>query len=120
MIESRGGPHASISETRDLILRTQLSENDPWKRVYAVLLRPENTVEQPDTTRKPRMIGVLGTPRDSEIAYKFHPDFWGRGFAFEALQLFIPLHFSGIYRIFIVHHATFRAYAMQNIQMTTS
>jgi RimJ/RimL family protein N-acetyltransferase len=40
------------------------------------------------------MIGVVGTPRESEVAYKLHPDYWGKGYMPEALSLFITLHWK--------------------------
>ncbi|KAG9242453.1 hypothetical protein BJ878DRAFT_425876, partial [Calycina marina] len=65
--QNRVPPHTSRSETSNLILRSQLSENDPWKRVYAVLLRPNiiTSTPSPQTitpTSNPRMKGVLGEP----------------------------------------------------------
>ena len=92
--------HTSPEETRQLIYKTTPTENEPWKRVYAILLRPEPTKNNPvsDPTagsEKPRMIGVIGTPRESELAYKLHPDFWGKGYMSEALKAFVDLFWEG-------------------------
>lgn len=82
-------------------MRTRLpSENEPWRENYAILLRPAPG----DTTRaKAVMIGVVGTPRLAEdisgveVGYSLHPMFWGKGYATEALRLFVK-HYFGSYR----------------------
>ena len=51
-----------------------------------------------DTLHKPRVIGVIGAIRTPEVGYMIHTDFWGQGYASEALQAFIPVffeHYSG-------------------------
>lgn len=40
---------------------------------------------------KLRMIGVIGIVREQEIGYRIHPDFWGKGFMSEALNMFIEM-----------------------------
>lgn len=54
------------------------------------------------------MIGILGIPRESEVAYKLHPGYWGKGYMSEALAMFIklywtlegwPLHFTNKYML---------------------
>ena len=41
-----------------------------------------------------RVIGKAGCWRLPEIGYILHPDFWGQGFAFEALSAIIPRLFE--------------------------
>src|SRR5690348_3148177 len=60
---------------------------EPWKESFAILLRcPEG--------QKPKMIGAIGTGRESEVGYKVHPDFSGKGYMTEALKLFTTLFFT--------------------------
>ena len=94
--------HTSLEETRQLIYISTPTDIDPWKRVYAILLRPEASKQSSDSTtptesEKPRMIGVLGTPHELELSYKLHPDFWGRGYMSEALKAFINLFWEGTF-----------------------
>ncbi|PVI00124.1 acyl-CoA N-acyltransferase [Periconia macrospinosa] len=53
----------------------------------------------PSTTgTAPRVIGMVGAVRAPEVGYMFNIDYWGRGYATEALRAFMPLffnHFSG-------------------------
>jgi len=53
-----------------------------------------------------KMIGVVGTPRESEIAYKVHPDYWGKGYMSEALEMFLDL-FWKLEGNIEAHHQTF-------------
>jgi ribosomal-protein-alanine N-acetyltransferase len=63
----------------------------PWNRRYAILLRPDPSRPPPEGNQKPKMIGILGTPREFEVAYKLHPDYWGKGYMSEALAMFIKI-----------------------------
>jgi RimJ/RimL family protein N-acetyltransferase len=44
--------------------------------------------------RQGRVIGKAGCWRLPEIGYILHPDYWGRGFAREALEAIIPRMFE--------------------------
>ncbi|KAH8595521.1 GNAT domain-containing protein [Bisporella sp. PMI_857] len=98
---SRKQPHTSHSETADLILQTTPTDQDPWRRVYAILLRPESSHSSthpalnpsPESPR-PKMIGVVGTPRQQELAYKIHPAYWGKGYMSEALSKYLELYWT--------------------------
>jgi len=62
--------------------------SSPWRKTYAILLRPEETSElQPS----PKMVGVIGTFRQLEIGYRIHPKYWGQGLATEALGSFLNM-----------------------------
>jgi len=92
--------HSSLEETRQLIYTTTPTDIDPWRKVYAIVLRPEATEQKSDPclsvkSESPRMIGVLGTPREFELAYKIHSDFWGKGYMSEALEAYIDLFWKG-------------------------
>ncbi|KAF2271377.1 acyl-CoA N-acyltransferase [Westerdykella ornata] len=41
-----------------------------------------------------RVIGLMGAVRAPEIGYMFHRDYWGKGYATEALRVFLPLFFA--------------------------
>lgn len=46
----------------------------------------------------PRVIGLIGAVRAPEVGYMLNADYWGRGYATEAMRAFMPLffgHFSG-------------------------
>ncbi|KAI4682148.1 uncharacterized protein J4E88_005037 [Alternaria novae-zelandiae] len=46
----------------------------------------------------PHVIGLIGAVRAPEIGYMFNAEYWGRGYATEALEAFMPLffeHYSG-------------------------
>ena len=88
---STGHCHVDIQETLTLILNSQPTPERPWNKRWAILLRPDPSTPPPEENQKPRMIGVVGTPRESEVAYKLHPDYWGKGYMSEALAMFIKL-----------------------------
>ncbi|KAF2445669.1 acyl-CoA N-acyltransferase [Karstenula rhodostoma CBS 690.94] len=50
------------------------------------------------STTWPRVIGMIGAVRAPEIGYMLNHNYWGKGYATEALRGFIPLffeHYSG-------------------------
>jgi RimJ/RimL family protein N-acetyltransferase len=42
----------------------------------------------------PRVIGLIGAVRAPEVGYMFNSDYWGKGYATEALRAFMPLFFE--------------------------
>jgi RimJ/RimL family protein N-acetyltransferase len=58
-------------------------------------LLPTAEEEAPTGTR---IIGLIGAVRAPEVGYMLNTNYWGKGFATEALQAFLPLffaHYSG-------------------------
>lgn len=83
--------HTSIEETRDVILRSMPTPEKPWNTRYAIILRP-----QPGSPNemKPKMIGVIGCPREADIGYKINEEYWGKGYMTEALAMYLKLFWS--------------------------
>lgn len=40
---------------------------------------------------KHKMIGIVGMPREGELAYKIHPDHWGKGYMAETMRMFLGM-----------------------------
>lgn len=62
---------------------------------FVIELLPTTTA---DSHNPPRVIGLCGAVRAPECGYMLGADYWGKGYATEALQAFLPLffeHFSG-------------------------
>jgi hypothetical protein len=65
---------------------------------YAIVLK--SVAEGMEEGERGGMIGVIGIPRLShdglaaEVGYAIVPDFWGRGYASEALILFVRHYFN--------------------------
>jgi len=87
--------HTSPSETASMILHSQPSLDKPWNSRYAILLRP-HAIDDPFIAQeiKPKMIGVVGLPREAEIGYKINEQYWGKGYMTEALTLFLDFFWS--------------------------
>jgi RimJ/RimL family protein N-acetyltransferase len=87
-------------EALEFMRSSLASAEKPWVRRWAILLRPspessDNTSANiEDRDSKPRMIGLVGIVRPAEIGYKIHPDFWGKGYMSEALELCIKLFWA--------------------------
>jgi RimJ/RimL family protein N-acetyltransferase len=57
---------------------------------YAIVLRPSSGPGS-TTLEKPKMIGMIGTPREQEVSYCLHQDYWGKGYMSEAIGMFLNL-----------------------------
>jgi [ribosomal protein S5]-alanine N-acetyltransferase len=74
------------------------SAENPFIENYAIILK--NKSEGGTEAKKLDMIGVIGIPRLShagtaaEVGYGILPGFWGKGYASEALVLFVKHYFS--------------------------
>lgn len=95
----------------------------PWNRRWAILLKPGSTSSKldsknPDSSdlsshavhvkaEKPKMIGIVGTPRKGELAYKINPGYWGKGYMSETLTMFLDMFWGseGMFNLRIVSRA---------------
>jgi predicted acetyltransferase len=74
------------------------SAEKPFMENYAIVLK--SVAEGMEAGEQGGMIGVIGIPRLSydgsaaEVGYAISPDFWGRGYASEALILFVQHYFN--------------------------
>lgn len=71
-----------------------LDRSNCWNFVMELLQSPDLE----GTTPPLRVIGTIGAIRTPEVGYGIHPDYWGKGYASEALQAFMPFfwdQFSG-------------------------
>lgn len=93
MLWSTQACHTSPDESLILMQQKNPTPEKPWMKQYAIILRTDPTKAVNDSL-KPKMIGVIGTPREAEIAYKLYPDYWGNGFMTEALGLFLGLFWA--------------------------
>lgn len=85
-------PETDVEQSREWIAKC-LERPNCWN--FSMELLPRNI---DDTLHKPRVIGVIGAIRTPEVGYMIHTDFWGKGYASEALQAFMPVffeHYSG-------------------------
>jgi RimJ/RimL family protein N-acetyltransferase len=104
LTEIRTNPaHTDPQQTLELMLRSMPTPTEPWNQRWAIMLRPISKVDstgadtvQIDTGNgvkpvKPKMIGIVGTPRRGELAYKLSPGYWGNGYMSEALKLLFEM-----------------------------
>ncbi|PMD32166.1 acyl-CoA N-acyltransferase [Hyaloscypha variabilis F] len=90
-------PFLSIEATKSLLEKWIYSPEKPWLDNHAILLRSSGNEGE-----ESRMIGTVGVVRlpgdaffdSAEIAYGIHSDFWGKGYASEALGMFVGLYWT--------------------------
>jgi RimJ/RimL family protein N-acetyltransferase len=94
----------TLGESKDWMLHNIKSSQRPWIDNYAILVlpTPSEFADQNRSGRGPKMIGCVGVIRSIEVAegqrleigYMINYDYWGRGYASEALGAFLDLCFS--------------------------
>lgn len=78
-----------------MIARHLPSAEQPHKEIYAILLRGSE-----DDSGKPKMVGSCGIPRipadgmSIEVGYGIIPEYWGNGYAPEAVKLFCHYYWN--------------------------
>jgi hypothetical protein len=91
-------PTKTLQDAKTLILNRLPSASKPFIENYAIILKPDDSTVEDE--KKGEMIGVIGIPRLShdglaaEVGYGITPAFWGRGYASEALSLFVRHYFN--------------------------
>ncbi|TVY47868.1 hypothetical protein LOCC1_G001993 [Lachnellula occidentalis] len=87
-------PSESLEDSKAKLLARLASPDKPWMEQYAVLLKPSSSNETG------ALIGILCIPRVSsdgeipELGYGIHSDYWGHGYASEAIALFISFYWA--------------------------
>jgi RimJ/RimL family protein N-acetyltransferase len=98
-----------------MIQNSQPTPEEPWNRRWAIMLKPStpshstSQIPPSQTSRdkssgeagdsrgdwggqvKAKLIGTIGTPRKAEVGYKLHPEYWGKGYMSEALEMFLRM-----------------------------
>lgn len=84
------------------------SDEKPWSRSWGIILLDEGADlsekqvgnEKQDEKLvvngegKGKFIGALGHPEEAVIGYRILPEYWGKGYMTEALQIFLGTWFA--------------------------
>ncbi|KAE9379965.1 acyl-CoA N-acyltransferase [Stipitochalara longipes BDJ] len=95
-------PTQDLEAAKKLIVIRFPSAEKPFIENYAIILKNSNGNgnEAGEESKESEMIGVIGIPRLShdglagEVGYGIMPSFWGKGYASEALGLFVRYYFN--------------------------
>jgi RimJ/RimL family protein N-acetyltransferase len=89
---------------RSLLPSTSLAECKAWIQGcfdqpnnwnFAIELLPSSSISSPSPSQNdPRVIGLIGAVRAPEIGYMLNYNYWGKGYATEALRAFMPMFFD--------------------------
>jgi RimJ/RimL family protein N-acetyltransferase len=97
-------PTKDLEAAKKLITIRFPSAEKPFIENYAIILKVENSKEIAGEGGE--MIGVIGIPRLShdglaaEVGYGLIPEFWGKGYASEALNVFAKYYFNSKSKFF--------------------
>lgn len=82
----------------------------------------QNATQKQESSEDLVMIGMVGTPREAEIAYRLLPSYWGRGYMPEAVQLFLSIWWDlpGLFFKCSLHLASDLTYRKRIRNMTIS
>ncbi|KAM0164743.1 hypothetical protein ACHAPG_000516 [Botrytis cinerea] len=89
-------PSESIAESKAFMIERTPNSEKPWIENYAIILRPTIPTSH---DQMPELIGAIGVIRfeaghGAEVGYGLHPGHQGKGFATEAMKLFLGLYWS--------------------------
>src|SRR3954470_19630438 len=90
------GKWHSLSQASDWINNNL---TDPMKANFVIELLSNPIPSTPSSSAAPqpfpgRIIGAIGIHKPPEIGFMFHPHFWGKGYATEALSAFLTAFFE--------------------------
>ncbi|KAI9055976.1 hypothetical protein LZ554_000910 [Drepanopeziza brunnea f. sp. 'monogermtubi'] len=106
MMWSPRHPTTSVEESRQQLRGRMPTLEKPWNRLWAIMLKNGAEGEEGgggeagkgkgggegDMSVNPMVhIGNIGIPREAEVGYRIHPDYWRRGYMSEALAMFVAL-----------------------------
>jgi ribosomal-protein-alanine N-acetyltransferase len=88
--------HSDVQETLADMHKRMPEPGRDYRKAYAILLRPDSESEgnAESEPRKPKMIGIVGTRNELEIAYKLNERYWRKGYMSEAIAMFLKLFWS--------------------------
>ncbi|KAF7870298.1 hypothetical protein EAF04_004044 [Stromatinia cepivora] len=95
-VESWTKPTESLTESKAYMIERMPSPEKPWIENYGILLRPtlSSSVDE-----KAKLIGAIGMIRfeaghGAEVGYGLHAAYHGKGYATEAMELFLRVYWS--------------------------
>ncbi|KAK6581278.1 hypothetical protein PZA11_005969 [Diplocarpon coronariae] len=89
MMWSMRSPTTSLSESLQNMREYTPTLEKPWNQHWAIMLKDKDLDSR--SASRPRLIGIVGIPREAEMGYRIHPDHWGKGYMSEALTLFVEM-----------------------------